>query len=278
MPCTHSVAAVRLIGVLLALAASACATSVRARSEQVGVNVLVYNIHAGRDRLGVDNLERVARMVLDSAVDIALIQEVDSITERSGRTDQLAELRRRTGFKGAFGRTLDYQGGGYGIAVLSRFPIVSDSLMRLPVTPRQERAGGSYEPRGVLHAAIVIERDTVHILNTHLDASGSDSYRRQEAAALVDITRRLTARGALVLLGGDLNSTPESAVHEIVETGGVRDVWNACGSGNGFSYPDTLPVKRIDYLLVSAQIRCVAARVLESAISDHRPVLFNIRF
>lgn len=215
-------------------------------------------------------------MVLDSAVDVALLQEVDSVTERSGHTDQLAEIRRLTGFHGVFGRTLDYQGGGYGIAVIARFPIVSDSLIRLPVTPIQVRAGGSYEPRGVLHATILVGRHGIDVLNTHLDASAEDSYRRQEAATLVQIARKLTRSGARVMLGGDLNSTPVSAIHAIMETGGVRDAWPVCGSGDGFSYPEGKPIKRIDYLLISESMRCSEARVLASDVSDHRPVLFRI--
>ena len=255
---------------------SGCAANRPGRAIPRDLRVLVYNIHAGKDRTGTDNLQRVARMVLDSTADIALLQEVDSVTERSGRTDQLAQLRLLTGFHGAFGRTLDYQGGGYGIAILSRFPIQSDSVIRLHVTPSQARAGGSYEPRGVLHATILVGRTTIHVLNTHLDASADDSYRRQEAARLVEIATSLTQQGDRVMLGGDLNSTPESAVHAMIESAGLRDVWRECGSGDGFTYPETKPVRRIDYLHLSESVRCTQARVLESAISDHRPVLFSI--
>ena len=37
--------------------------------------------------------------------------------------------------------------GKYGVAILSRWPIVADTLVHLPVTPPQARAGGSHEPR-----------------------------------------------------------------------------------------------------------------------------------
>ncbi|MGI9075704.1 MAG: endonuclease/exonuclease/phosphatase family protein [Gemmatimonadaceae bacterium] len=277
MPAFFSSCRTRLICAGAVLGLSGCAINPPARETPRDLRVLVYNIHAGKDRAGVDNLQRTARMVLDSAADIALLQEVDSATERSGRTDQLAEIQRLTGFHGTFGGTLNYQGGAYGIAVISRFPIVKHSVIRLPVTPGQERAGGSYEPRGVLHATILVGRVTIDVLNTHLDASADDSYRRQEAATLVRITRKLTKRGARVLLGGDLNSTPESAIHAMLEeTTGLRDAWPACGSGDGFSYPETKPTKRIDYLLISKSMRCTEARVLESGISDHRPVLFRV--
>jgi endonuclease/exonuclease/phosphatase family metal-dependent hydrolase len=138
------------------------------------LRVLVYNIHAGKDAGGVDNVERVAAVVRESGADVALLQEVDRNTERSGRVDQVAELARRTGLHAVFGRSLDFQGGYYGIAILARWPAVADSTVHLPVTPAQARSGGSYEPRVLLHATVVAGGDTIHVLNTHLDASRAD--------------------------------------------------------------------------------------------------------
>lgn len=98
------------ISLLVACAGAARAPSLSARP----VRVLVYNIHAGKDAAGADNLERVAGMVRDSAADLVLLQEVDSATERSGRVDQVAELRRLTGYHGAFGNALAFQGAATG--------------------------------------------------------------------------------------------------------------------------------------------------------------------
>lgn len=264
-----------LLLVPLFLLASGCAGIARG-SEEAPLRVLVYNIHAGKDAAGEHNLARVAELVRESRADLVLLQEVDRGTERSGREDQLGELSRLTGLAGAFGRTLDYQGGEYGIAVLARWPILADRLHPLPVEPAQERAGGSYEPRGVLHVMIASPRGTVHLLNTHLDPSEDDLYRMQEVAAVRALADSLRHRGELVLVGGDINATPESRVVEQMSTAGWRDAWAACGAGPGFTYPADEPVKRIDYLFIPAQLRCESAVVLESQASDHRPVLIVI--
>jgi beta-glucosidase-like glycosyl hydrolase len=161
------------------------------------VRVLVYNIRAGHDVEGVGNLERVARLVRSTLADVVLLQEVDSATARSGGVDQLAELEGRTGYHGAFGRTLDYQGGGYGIAVLSRWPIVADTLHPLRVEPAQERAGGSYEPRGAQSARLDGPGGALGTVNTHLDASPDDRYRRQEVAGVLAVAERLRADDAM---------------------------------------------------------------------------------
>jgi endonuclease/exonuclease/phosphatase family metal-dependent hydrolase len=176
----------------------------------------------------------------------------------------------------AFGNTLDYQGGQYGIALLSRWPIVRDTLFQLPIDPPQTRAGGSYEPRGALYAAINLGRDTLHVFNTHLDASRDDQFRRQEARVLLELVKPLLDRGAAVIVGGDFNSTPESAVASLLTADRLTDTWPLCGSGDGFSFPDSLPVRRIDYLLLSPRLSCSAATVLNTHASDHRALKVRV--
>lgn len=242
-----------------------------------GLTVLVYNIHAGKDAKGVHNLERVADVVKETGADLVLLQEVDRFTTRSGNEDQIGRLSELSGMHGAFGKTLDYQGGQYGIAILSRWPIARDTLYHLPIDPPQPRAGGSYEPRGALYAAIVAPDDTLHVFNTHLDASGNDTYRRQEARELLALAAPFLERSAPVMVGGDLNSLPESAVITFLTDGELRDPWPSCGQGDGYTYPDSLPVRRIDYLLMPDEIACRSARVLSPGPSDHRGVVFRLR-
>lgn len=261
----------------LALPVLGCAP-LRTRDSGHEIRVLVYNIHAGKDAKGVDNLARVAELVRSTGADIALLQEVDRGTTRSGKADQPSILSARTGFHAAFGKTLDYQGGDYGIAVLSRWPITADSLISLPVLPPQERSGGSQEPRGALRAVIQVPGVPLEVLNTHIDASREDFYRKQEMATLLQLAAR--SIGELrrsMLVGGDLNAEPGSAVIEMVRAGPLRDAWAECGQGSGLSYPADRPVKRIDYLLLPPDWRCVRGSVLETDASDHRPVLFVLR-
>ena len=245
--------------------------------EPTPVRALVYNIHAGRDASGEINLERVAQVIMRMRADVVLLQEVDRHTERSGGVDQLARLADLTSMHSAFGRTLDYQGGHYGIAILSRWPIARDTLLSLPVQPRQQRAGGSYEPRGLLHVTITTAQGALHVLNTHLDPSADDGYRRQEIAHVLLIANRLLTADSAVLLGGDFNATPESAVIGMVLRSPFRDAWQSCaGPRPGFTFPADEPSKRIDYLFLAPAVRCDSAAVLESTASDHRPLFFRL--
>jgi len=271
----------RVVPLLCVLLAAACAPSrpdTAAAPAWREVRVLVLNMHAGTDAAGAPNLDRVAAIVDETAADLVLLQEVDSVTRRSGGADQPAELARRTGFHARFGNALAFQGGGYGIATLSRFPVRSSRLVRLPVDPPQERSGGSREPRGVLHLVVETPGGPLHVLNTHLDPSADDRWRRQEGDSVLAVARRLAADGLPVLAGGDFNATPDSDAQRVLRDGGFRDLWAGCGTGDGLTYPASEPTKRIDYLFALGDgVRCSAARVVASDASDHRGVLFVLR-
>jgi len=265
------------LGIALgAMAASACAAPRQASPERTA-RVLVYNIHAGKDAGGVDNVARVAALVDSMDADIALLQEVDRNTTRSGRIDQPATLARLSKRHVAFGKSLDFQGGEYGIAVLSRWPIVSETTFALPVDPPQERSGGSYEPRAALRVIVAAPGGPLAVVNTHLDASNDDRWRRQEIRTVIAIVDSLRERDVPTFAGGDINSTPESAVQALARSAGLRDAWGVCGTGEGLTYPADSAVKRIDYLYLTGSATCAGGVVVRTMASDHRPVLFTVR-
>jgi beta-N-acetylhexosaminidase len=241
------------------------------------VRVVVYNIHAGKDADGVDNLERVAEVIRSVDADLVLLQEVDRGTRRSGGVDQLAVLQRLTGYSGAFGRTLDYDGGLYGIALLSRWPIASDTLIQLPVEPPQARAGGVYEPRGAHVARVAGPRGGIGVVNTHMDAGRDDHFRRQEVETVFRVADELRATHAFTVVGGDFNDEPGSAVIDRMAAAGWVDAWATCGVGDGGTFPAHAPTKRIDYLFLPPDLTCERAEVLAMTPSDHRPLLATVR-
>jgi endonuclease/exonuclease/phosphatase family metal-dependent hydrolase len=265
----------RISRLLLLVALAACAARPGGDARQI--RVMVYNIHAGKDAAGIDNLARVAELIRQTAADVVLLQEVDRGTTRSGIVDQPEVLSRLTGFRMAFGRSLMYQGGDYGIAVLSRWPITSQRTVPLPVDPPQERSGSSHEPRVALQANIASPVGKVTVINTHIDASRDDRWRRQEIATVLAVADSSTG---ILLLGGDLNSTPESAIQQAVRSRGLRDAWTVCGAvrdSAGFTYPADSGVKRIDYLYFRPEVSCSRAEVIRTQASDHRPLVVDVR-
>jgi endonuclease/exonuclease/phosphatase family metal-dependent hydrolase len=241
------------------------------------IRVLVLNMHAGKDAGGKSNLDGIAALVKSSAADVVLLQEVDRGTARSGKVDQVAALQNLTGYASAFAPSLvQYDGGQYGVAVLSRGYVGYTSTRPLAVQPVQTRAGGSHEPRVALLAFLDVRGASWHAIDTHLDPAEGPA-RAQEIAQLVAAVHEQQLSSGALIVGGDFNSTPENPVMAPLRSAGLRDAWSECGSGDGFTYPADKPAKRIDYLFLSGDLHCSAATVVDTQISDHRPVLVTMR-
>ena len=258
------------VALLLVLASGAAA-----QRTTTSVRVLVFNIHAGKDANSRGNLEDIAALIRSTEADIVLLQEVDRGTKRSGHVDQLRNLSDLTGYSTAFGRSLDYDGGQYGIAALAREAISHSTTEPLPIQPPQARAGGSYEPRAALTVAAATRLGPMNAINTHLDSSKDEHYRLQESAHIVSMTKRF-ARNQLWIAGGDFNAEPSSATYAQLIAAGLKDAWKECGAGDGLTYPADKPVKRIDYLFLAAGLRCSKADVIDTRVSDHRPLLVTL--
>src|SRR5688572_9491457 len=118
-------------------------------AEPATLRVMSYNIHHGE---GLDkrlDLERIAEVITDASADIVGLHEVDRGCERTQKRDLPAELAQLTGMKVVFEKNISYQGGEYGNAVLSRFPIKSSKNTHYKML----RAG---EQRGVLQLVLEV--------------------------------------------------------------------------------------------------------------------------
>ena len=86
---------------------------------------MTYNIHVG---VGMDkklDLQRIADVINKERPDLVGLQEVDRGVKRTEGKDEIVELAAMTRMDYAFAHNLDYQGGQYGVAILSRSLIKS---------------------------------------------------------------------------------------------------------------------------------------------------------
>jgi endonuclease/exonuclease/phosphatase family metal-dependent hydrolase len=265
----------KFLGALpLLIVLPACA-SMPASGGAGSIRFMTYNIHAGQDASAQRNIERVAELIRQVGADIVLLQEVDRRTQRAGGADHLAELERLTGMHAAFGKSLDYQGGDYGIALLSRWPL--DTVQRVPlaVHPPQARSENRYEPRIGLYARITTPLGPLHVLNTHVDPAGEPTYRHQEMIGLLAFARRTVPPTERFILSGDLNARDDTAELAAL-TFSLTDAWQRCGDGGaGHTFPASAPDRRIDYVLMRG-LSCTRAEVVSTQASDHRPLLVTI--
>jgi endonuclease/exonuclease/phosphatase family metal-dependent hydrolase len=251
-----------LLPALIALIGSA---GVGIAAEPAQVRVLSYNIHHGE---GIDrriDLERIAGVVRSVEPDVVALQEVDRRTRRSGGVDQPAELARLTGLPVVFGRSIDFAGGEYGNAVLSRLPIRRHEVIELP-----NPAEG--EPRTLLHVELECQTGaadvTFDLYATHFDHASE----RNRAASARFVNERIRGADRPALLAGDLNATPDSESMTI-----LARQWTLPRSAASLAtVPVEGPVRQIDYVLYRPADRwkVVETRVLDEKVaSDHRAIL-----
>lgn len=231
-------------------------------SEPVTLRLVTYNIRHGRGMDGEVNLERTAAVLRQLSPDIVALQEVDNGVARSGGQDQAAVLGQLLGMEHAFGSFMEYQGGHYGMAILSRHRIVRVDPVTLPE---------GNEPRVAL--AIEVEAPggiRLMVINVHFDWVADDGFRYAQAEHLTGYLDALTIPYLLV---GDFNDEPTSRTLALFR---ARAVEVAKAAGAGLTFPSTEPVKEIDYLFAapaSAWRVGTAEVIAERAASDHRPVL-----
>ncbi len=238
-----------------------------ANSTAVELRLTNYNIRHGRGMDQVVDLERIARVLRDTRPDLIALQEVDVGTQRTGGVDQAARLAELTDQQSLFGEAIAFQGGEYGNAVLSRFPIVEGENLPLPGSPGQEA-------RAAVFATVRVPGwdEPLAFASFHLDHR-SRADRLAQIQALIDYVRDL---GHPAILAGDLNAEPDSEEYQLA-TSFFTDLVPDNREG---TFSSTDPRRRIDYFLFhpGADFECVDYQVIpEEVASDHRPLRMTVR-
>lgn len=235
------------------------------------LTVLTYNIQIGMGMDKKTDLERTAAVIKSVNPDIVALQEVDRKARRSGGFDQAVELARATGMHMVFGKAsvregIDKDGGDYGVAILSRFPIQRSQNRQLPYTR-------GFELRAVLEVEFDWplqsgKRIPIRFFDTHFDNASEPD--RIASAKLVN-QLAVANESIPTILGGDLNARPGTPPLQI-----LSEQWTFAGAGKGMpTFPASAPRHEIDYVLYRpARLwKVIEASVVDAPeASDHRPV------
>lgn len=237
------------------------------------LRVVTWNIHKGIG--GIDRsykLGRVVSVLRDMHADLALLQEVSDYLPRSHFHDQAEMLAKELHMPHfAFHPEHRFDVGGYGNAILSRWPLFDFHHVDLTI--------GTRKRRGVLQARARVRvgrgSRTVIIHNMHLGLVGSERGLQLERFLSSEPFQRLHERTPIVV-GGDLN-----------------DVWGTLGPRflmpQGFrragplanTFPAAFPVRPLDALFVRGDLAVHrSAHPLRSGLarqaSDHLPLVVDL--
>lgn len=218
------------------------------------LQIMSYNVRhcAGMDL--VIDYDRTAAVIVQQQPDVVALQELDSMTGRSGNRDQLGELASRTGYHPVFGAAIEFNGGLYGVGILSREMPVSTKRIPLP----------GEEPRLLL----VVELKDFVIACTHLDLN--EAQRLASVPLIVEEAQRWQKP---FLLAGDWNDTPDSKLLKAMTQ------YFTVLSGDEATYPADEPTECIDYVAAfNGRAEAIESHVIdEPAASDHRPLVVRVQ-
>jgi endonuclease/exonuclease/phosphatase family metal-dependent hydrolase len=226
------------------------------------VSVMTYNIYHGEDANGGSNLDAVARIINSLKPDLVAFQEVDKKTTRAKGLDLTAELSKRTGMNGVFGKAMDYAGGGYGEAVLCRYPVLETKNNPLGHSAKAE-------PRTALEVQIELPTGVkIAFVGTHLDHQRDQSNRMKQASRIKELYENYDLP---IVLAGDLNAVPGSDPINL-----LSGQWSYAGQDDPQpTFPSVRPRRKIDYIMYKPKDRwkVVEVRVIDEKVaSDHCPV------
>jgi len=223
------------------------------------LRILSYNIHHGEGMDEQVDLQRIADLIRSMRPDVVALQEVDSMVDRTNRIDQASVLGKLTGLQPVFGAFMPYQGGAYGMAVLSRWHVMKSRNIRLPE---------GEEPRTSVTVWLRSPETGQDIVLSDIHFYRTEEERLSQAGSL---ERELEYEEEPVILAGDFNSEPGSAVIEML----ARDFQIVEKGQDRLTFSSFDPVREIDFVMVRPEPRIEVLRhtVLDEPVaSDHRPI------
>lgn len=223
------------------------------------LKLMTYNIKNANGMDDVCNFQRIANVINNASPDVVAIQEVDSMTKRSGQKYVLGEIAERTQMHAYFAPAIDFDGGKYGIGLLTRQ--VPVRLQTIPLPGREEA-----------RALILAEFEDYIYCCTHMSLTEED---RMESLKIV---KSFTAPYKKSLfLAGDMNAEPES---DFIKE--LQKDFQLLSNPKQHTYPAPEPKETIDYIATLKSnangFALISARVLnEPMASDHRPILVELQ-
>lgn len=257
----------RLLITLLIFSFSFSLWAQKTNDEAVVIKVLTFNILHGATMNNDFDLDKLAKVIIDSDADLVALQEVDFKTSRAKKYDLVTELAWRCKMQGVFGKAMDYDGGEYGEGLLSRFSFYKTHNHALPHLKDSE-------PRAALEAIIILPSgDTISFIATHLDHLKIDTDR---VSQVKEINRIFSNAIYPSIIAGDLNDTPNSKSINILE-----EIWTPSYRTSEIlaSYPSNSPEEKIDYIMYQAVSHWKVINsetICDTIASDHCAYLVSL--
>jgi endonuclease/exonuclease/phosphatase family metal-dependent hydrolase len=167
---------------------------------------------------------------------------------------QIAEMLQYQGF---FVQSIDFRGQPFGNALVSKF--VPTSVEKIPIADPIPDTDEYYETRSILKAQF--KNPTFTLLLSHFGLAKSEQIN-----AVATIVKEIKSIKTPIVLMGDFNMVPGDPL-----LSPIRSLLKDTLGKNLLSFPSIDPVRKIDYIFVSPEIKVLEADIPNIVASDHRP-------
>lgn len=220
----------------------------------------ICSAHFREEKYTENNLSSIAHHINQSGADVVCLQEVDRGAARSDRVDMPSYLAEHTELKHHyFIKIRSFQGGEYGTAILSRFPITEQKTLNYPVQIATQGTSCGY-------VKIDLGGTSVTIFNTHLSVENEES-NTETLVCLADILKDHYAEDGTFVCCGDFNTSPQKVSRYIP--------WVKLAHLGLQTYAD----RSIDHILFAGDMKTENTRTMDTQTdkaTDHHMVLTEV--
>lgn len=256
------------------------------RYDRAAFKLLSYNVRFFYDDQGESSADSVANFIERQNPDIICLQEYNpTVADRSERWGEVM----------ADYNTVQFDAGEdvwHRQAIYTRYRVL--------------RSGVIMRPTISIWADVVVQEDTVRVVNNHLQSTGItalDSDYLTEHAYLLDTAREEKLRSIVSrfhdncvlranqadtirahvdtlapprrILCGDFNDTPLSYTYRCLARG-LNDAFSEAGEGYSHTFRGFFDLLRIDYVLLSKDYECISYETPKVTYSDHLPLVVRL--
>lgn len=248
----------------------------------IGVNIRVMTFNIGEDKVNCkdySDLNKISQYIKSENVDILCIQEYPS-SEKAADS-----LKKLLSFLPYY--TFTENGKGYlTAAIFSRFPIQNI---------KQILFKNSYN--NAIFTDVLIGNKTIRLVCAHLQTTNLSEKRiysgwnipNTVSNIITNINSNLKMRASQanlikdeinsmdlpIVFCGDMNDPPTSYTYKTIKNK-LKDGFDECGKGVGYTYKGFFKLLRIDYILYSKEFTGITYNSPYKSFSDHNPVVMDL--
>lgn len=236
------------------------------QASKSSIRVMSFNVQYGADKTESKSVlrQQVALMQKENP-DVIFLQEVAVNTRRSNQLHRknsniLKYYANRLGYYRAFAKVRNFQGGEFGVGILSRWPIGSRRVFKLPV-PRR----GDEKERVVLGIKVYPwgkRGEPIVFATSHFGVNNPLSNARNTFRWLDHVDEFFSVKkNTKVIFGGDFNIISErgkrsQTFNRLFDSYGFQDSIDCSYQNNFYTKSVRGDKRRIDYILFKGIKSC----------------------